>query len=721
MIAAGATCELTGTFSHFESLFMRYTPFAMDLAEQFITDSGTIEISRGGDVLLYAYLYGYSVPPTQVELLIGEQVIDTIPVEYITDYPVLSAQTYSFARYQGASFLPLPLPKLPVCALRYHTVRLRLTGGRGVKCQACFAYLSSQERADLTRTDILINQIQKKSVDTDGTVCLRNAVKYMWSNNVAASKLIINGFDWTAPTPETALYYHTRYGKPGGFNDPDSYTTYDLFSSLKIAQSTIRTTQTLNGNVYLFTTSGYVITNNLQTGTYKTTLLTGSDLTTSANDGSNVYVCSYYAPIMYKISPTGTLVSSTTIASVANVYSIVTYRGTSLIYVMGDTKYRSYNITNQALSSVVSYQKGSEIYIYAEMPTAASMNVYTAYVRTVPDPNFPNVACLIHGTPTDVSFNKVAITSNTALSTNYILGDGSIAFSPTTAIRFTIGGTLPTTFEMWFYFNQLPASATIVSIGAANVQIQGGKLKYGSTAGSTAIIVGTWYFLQVTATTAYVNGAQDAIGTGFLGVTVPPLTVTIGNFNGNAEEIRITNGAVTRATAPPTAPFPDLGTFDINYQIGNIPNLGTGTHSLVPFSPNQMSNVVSPLGAYCSAVSAPDVTYLVPSASGRLAQYTSSYTMQLPVTEGLSTGAFDGRYLIMYPANSRLVIVYDSLLRYNMFVPFCLDSSSQTPCGHLNFSRVSLQIPNVKSGTVYAVNWNILRIQNGLGGILYAN
>ena len=57
--------------------------------------------------------------------------------------------------------------------------------------------------------------------------------------------------------------------------------------------------------------------------------------------------------------------------------------------------------------------------------------------------------------------------------------------------------------------------------------------------------------------------------------------------------------------------------------------------------------------------------------------------------------------------------------------PFCLDTSRLQPTGTLNFSRLdsfrivsqSLNITN----TVYGVNYNILKIQNGMGGLMYSN
>ena len=75
-------------------------------------------------------------------------------------------------------------------------------------------------------------------------------------------------------------------------------------------------------------------------------------------------------------------------------------------------------------------------------------------------------------------------------------------------------------------------------------------------------------------------------------------------------------------------------------------------------------------------------------------------------------------------------------------ISFCLDTSKSQPTGTLNFSRLdtyrlltpvgltdatgrtglaALTNPNVASPYLYAVNYNVLRIQNGLGSVLYAN
>ena len=78
---------------------------------------------------------------------------------------------------------------------------------------------------------------------------------------------------------------------------------------------------------------------------------------------------------------------------------------------------------------------------------------------------------------------------------------------------------------------------------------------------------------------------------------------------------------------------------------------------------------------------------------------------------------------------------YDSTNPNNVvIVPFCLDSSKLQPTGTLNFSRIDTfrlvtpvqtnfqQLSRFGVGSYfYAVNYNILRIQNGMAGILYSS
>ena len=57
--------------------------------------------------------------------------------------------------------------------------------------------------------------------------------------------------------------------------------------------------------------------------------------------------------------------------------------------------------------------------------------------------------------------------------------------------------------------------------------------------------------------------------------------------------------------------------------------------------------------------------------------------------------------------------------------PFCLSTSSHQPTGSLNFSRISSAKIMSESmdiiDPIYAINYNILRVENGMAALLYAN
>jgi hypothetical protein len=61
--------------------------------------------------------------------------------------------------------------------------------------------------------------------------------------------------------------------------------------------------------------------------------------------------------------------------------------------------------------------------------------------------------------------------------------------------------------------------------------------------------------------------------------------------------------------------------------------------------------------------------------------------------------------------------------------PFCLKTNASQPSGSLNFSRIdnaklALEGPTGTSGginRVYAVNYNILRVKDGMAGIAFGN
>jgi hypothetical protein len=139
----------------------------------------------------------------------------------------------------------------------------------------------------------------------------------------------------------------------------------------------------------------------------------------------------------------------------------------------------------------------------------------------------------------------------------------------------------------------------------------------------------------------------------------------------------------------------------------------------------------------------PSVNYAQIYANGVGAVRASNYELKTQVN-GVDVG--DSRALIHWTDvpqyyNTPYGYVHNNTTANVAIISYCLDTSKLQPTGSLNFSRLDtfrLVVPptlpngvlglyntNITSAYptpyLYAVNYNILRIQNGLGSLLYAN
>jgi len=139
----------------------------------------------------------------------------------------------------------------------------------------------------------------------------------------------------------------------------------------------------------------------------------------------------------------------------------------------------------------------------------------------------------------------------------------------------------------------------------------------------------------------------------------------------------------------------------------------------------------------------PCVNYAQIYANGAGSLTASNYQLKTQVN-GVDVG--DSRALIHFcdvPQyyNTPWGYVHNNSTANVAIISYCLDTSKLQPTGTLNFSRLDtfriVVPPTLPSGVLglynnslpsayptpylYAVNYNILRIQNGLGSILYAN
>tara|TARA_B100000405_G_scaffold300035_1_gene259164 strand:- start:4017 stop:5078 length:1062 start_codon:yes stop_codon:yes gene_type:complete len=279
LVAVGAQdAHLVGSpeVSFFRSTYRRHTNFSQTCERQVIQGNvnnngmSTVRFERKGDLLNYVYLAPYVVADadtepvadwtaviSKVELLIGGQVVDTQDSTYSTLIaPTLSATNYSKSvagdLYGGANnekFYPLRFSfcenwqsALPLVALQYHDVELRITWGGsasnwGWNVYANFAYLDTDERAALSSGsfDMLMTQTQKSiaSKSLIQELNYNHPIKYIAAasgsamsilNKANKLKIQINGTDigdykFADPNfTSVPLYYHTSNSGLKGAN-----------------------------------------------------------------------------------------------------------------------------------------------------------------------------------------------------------------------------------------------------------------------------------------------------------------------------------------------------------------------------------------------------------------------------------------------------------------------------------------------------------------------
>lgn len=260
LVAIGAQdAHLVGNpeVSFFRSSYKRYTNFTQVVDRQVIQGNpsangmSSVRFERKGDMLGYIYLtkkdaagahttFG-STDIAKVEFLIGGQVIDTQDYTFsqsIAD-PLLTSTT-SRTNLTSAAFYPLHFwfcenqySYLPLVALQYHDVELRITWGSGVSTNryevwSSFVLLDTAERQQLSSgqpIDMLITQTQQVSVSGAPKIqelnfnhpikFLASAVNLVGSPTTSTVLLQLNGVDIGVPRTYTPhfnivpLYYHT--------------------------------------------------------------------------------------------------------------------------------------------------------------------------------------------------------------------------------------------------------------------------------------------------------------------------------------------------------------------------------------------------------------------------------------------------------------------------------------------------------------------------------
>jgi hypothetical protein len=135
----------------------------------------------------------------------------------------------------------------------------------------------------------------------------------------------------------------------------------------------------------------------------------------------------------------------------------------------------------------------------------------------------------------------------------------------------------------------------------------------------------------------------------------------------------------------------------------------------------------------------PAANYPAVYANGAGSVAAARYVLKTQIN-GVDVGEFRSLPAYMDAAhyyNTPFGYMHNNQVANVAIISYCLDTSKLQPTGTLNFSRLDTfrlvtdpQLTNgiqgltntaITSPYLYAVNYNVLRIQNGLGGLLYAN
>lgn len=478
LLAAGPSLQLDGPapqLTPFRTVFKRYTPFSIENIEQVIR-TDTVEFSRCGDFLMGVYLYvnltnkyafDWRKNIKSISLMIGESVVSEMPIEYILDYyPVLLAQTFSKFSYVGDNFLPVPIPDIPVCALQYNSLKIKIDGNvSNVKCSSIFVFLDEVDRNYFKKPfDLLIHQIQKAPINTDGSVYLSHPVKCIFSGDFESNVVTINGVDIVNPSPEIPLYYTNRYISKTDITGDRNYTFVDYSNLLGIQPIGIQTARFVNGNVFMFSSLAnpavVVVYNTANIFTSSDSYIVKTldrfvDFSSSSYDGVNsIFATGFSQPFSYRIDLTTSnfnyTVRNLTVQSpnLGTVYGTVVnstnihWFGSKGLYVLKKSDFENPSILptfkDYRTELLVGDPNSSlRIFTYAELVNDTTINVYVTHTQVAGNPsileiyNPPKVGSLRIPELTRISYGDAQTTSISSLiisglanySANVVIGN----------------------------------------------------------------------------------------------------------------------------------------------------------------------------------------------------------------------------------------------------------------------------------------------------------
>ena len=884
LVATGAQDTwLTGKpeISFFRSNYKRYTHYALSSERQIIQGNpsagsiSTIRFEKKGDLLSYVYFIGkdtsgalipgvdWSKVVDKIELLIGGQVVDTQDITWMTQIePVTGAQNYS-QRYLNNDltgltnvingFLPLKFffckdwsVALPLVALQYHDVELRITWSQGLNYRVnyelyAFQGTKSVQATGITASTTPIIGSQVASIALGGATSASVTNPVITMSQFAATISNPLGLSATSNSQANVFQYACANCAiyPGlGFTIGSNTMTVLSVSASNTSAGTFTAyssgppqTTALAPTSTVFTSNAYLPTQ--WTGTVFA-LVAGTNSFTGTLTKSGTLV-SNLLPINSVIStgaPTGAsywYISAASFAAGVDTVATVTITGGGTIGTLpAATAFNTnltftpwYPIINLGIGAATgSIASGQTIVGQASLTaTATPQTVNTVYNTgvisinnlTVPGnlggggvgDTVANVNTALSGvglqyipgkyvvatsngatgtfntTPAATAFALSNYVSNGTLTTTPALAPGSslLFFETTTSATAlsnayiqswatTTGGAGTASYTTSVTAAPYPAGSQVVVVpgptsallaSAQPYEDRGGAaiISVNNIAGTVPIsvgqaVLGTQYSGPVMVSAVI----SQASGSALFEVSFTPQSTSVSTTTGAGTLIQFIDPSPSGSLYPPLFTFNNLG-FSGTYQqlqyeawcsylyldgaereyfastpmdmivtqVNRVPINPLSTHEVNLAHPVKFLAFVS--NSYATA-------YATQATTGITA---SSYQFKTQLN-GVDVG--DSRSLFQWqdvPQYYHTPFGYKAAggIAPVTIISYCLDTSKLQPTGTLNFSRLDsyriitpssstlAQIAGGSTGYIYAMNYNILRIQKGMGSMLYSS
>ena len=754
LVATGAQDTwLTGKpeISFFRSNYKRYTHYALSSERQIIQGNpsagsiSTIRFEKKGDLLSYVYFIGkdttgalipgvdWSKVVDKIELLIGGQVVDTQDITWMTQVePVTGAQNYS-QRYLNNDltgltnvingFLPLKFffckdwsVALPLVALQYHDVELRITWNSQLNYRVGYETYSVGVPT--------VSSFSGTAVATTGTTAATGtnvtATLAASATQTGASTMTVT---YTGNTGTLIVGMATASIVNGGTTV--TITAISAAGVVTLSAGTTFSASTLGQNfgAVTFTQPGG-------------TSFTAINITTAGVSGAIAVgqivagfnpTASTNFPVVSAVYPGGIVALTVTSATATNLDTLLSSK--TLQFFPAGTIGVVSGTASAAASAGATVTFGTSSNATQTIPNSSLVG-YSVIVVSGTNDQSTYFAGMVYvqtntaGTAIQVSYNTTLSQPSTAVPTS-----SQIIFVKQVTAVSTLAVAQPQIDR---------GSLAILTIGtlypavtlAVGQEVVG--LTYAGPATITNVLSATSIevILPVSQTVATGSSTGAATLLQFIdptptgGQLLPAVTTTTTGFSGTYQQLQYEawcsylylDGAEREYFA--STPMDMLIT-----QVNRVPINPLSTHEVNLAHPVKFLAFVS--NSYATA-------YATQATTGISAASYQFKTQLNGVDVGDTRALFQWQDVPQY---------YHTPFGYKAatgtapvaIISYCLDTSKLQPTGTLNFSRLDSYriitpsnstlalLAGGSSGYIYAVNYNILRIQKGMGSMLYSS